>query len=226
MPRTEIIEVGDGVLQAWMYACLDGPEHDPEDRASGGTWLPEVKRRAEAFGFPLFLRNDFHSGKHSWLSTSYVPDLGSLEQHLFSLMEEIEVQTVWGLPSRAVVLRELLQPWPGFVAFEGLPIGKERRWFVRGGEVECQHFYWPAEAIEDRTDYAGWREALGVLNELAEEEFQLQKGYSELLGSILGGYWSLDFYCDAGGKWWFIDAAEGEKSWHPDCEKGPRGAGA
>jgi hypothetical protein len=221
LPRTEIIEVGDGTLQDWMYACMDGPEHDPEHKATGGTWLPDVKHRAEAFGFPLFLRNDMCSGKHGYQRTCCVPNAESFKQHLFSLMEEIELQSVWGLPNRAVVLRELLTPCPGFVAFEGLPIGRERRYFIRDGAVECHHPYWPEEAFEGFAgEQDGWQTTLVALSDEAGD-IDLLTGYAEQLASRLAGYWSVDFFCDANGKWWFIDAAVGEVSWHPDCSHNP-----
>jgi hypothetical protein len=213
MPRTEIIEVGDGTLQEWMYACMEGPA----EVARGEAWLPQVQARAAAFGFPLFLRTDMCSGKHAWLRTCHVPDEASFVQHLFSLMEEIECQTVWGLPNRAVVLRELLTPYPGFLHFEQLPIGKERRYFIRNGTVECHHPYWPPKAFHSLDPMIA--AMLADQNGETDDEVDLLTGYAEALASRLPGYWSVDFYCDAAGKWWFIDAALGAVSWHPEHDR-------
>ena len=218
MPRTDIIEVGDGTLQDWFYACVDGPEHDPEHKANGGRWLPDVRARADAFGYPLFLRTDMCSGKHGFSRTCCVSDRAAFDQHIFSLMEEIELQSTWGLPNRAVVLRELLDPAAGFLAFEGLPIGRERRYFIRNGAVECHHPYWP------EAEFGGygsnlpdsWRDTLAELSD-ETSELDLLTGYAERIAERLEGYWSVDFFCDANGKWWFIDAAVGDVSWHPDC---------
>ena len=56
------------------------------------------------------------------------------------------------------------------------------------------------------------------LNTETPEEVALLSGYASELGRILEGYWSVDFCCDRDGKWWFIDAAEGNASYHwPDC---------
>lgn len=222
VPRTEIIPVGLEALHKWFcdgLGELEGgkPCGDPE-------WLPKIVEAADAFGYPLFLRTDLASGKHGWRGTCHVPAADRLKTRMFGILYEIELQSFTGLPNVAWVLRELLEPTPGFVyaPFGEMPVGKERRYFVRDGEVECAHPYWPEEAFSSFSEDDERRQILASLSEQRDDERELLTEYAETLAGVLPGYWSVDFYCDAAGKWWFIDAAEGHKSWHPDCPFAPR----
>jgi hypothetical protein len=221
MPRTEIIPVGQAALNKWFCDGLDEtegsePHDDPE-------WMARVVEAAAAFGYPLFLRTDLASGKHGWVGTCQVLTAKKLKKRMFGILYEIELQSLLGLPNVAWVLREMLQPSPGFTytPFGGMPVGKERRYFVRDGAVECSHPYWPEEAFSSFSADDERRQILADLSEQSDEERELLSGYAEALAAVLPDYWSVDFYCDAAGKWWFIDAAEGEKSWHPDCPFAP-----
>ena len=44
---------------------------------------------------------------------------------------------------------------------------------------------------------------------------KLLTAYAELVGSLMEGYWSVDFAQGADGQWYLIDMAEGDLSWQP-----------
>ena len=227
MPETRIIEPGEGVLWRFFCAVADG-EPPPDDSA----WFPLLEAAAEELGYPCFLRTDLRSGKHGFDRTCFVPTAAELRRHIFPLLEETE--DFMGSDCKALVVRKYIEPAAAFTAFRGnLPIGRERRYFVRDGQVECHHPYWPLEAIEDTPFINGkfvrlaeaegaefdWRPLLADLSAEPPEEIELLTGYAETIGQAVGvGYWSVDFMQGADGRWWFIDMAEGEASWHPECE--------
>lgn len=183
-------------------------------------------------GYPLFLRTDLASGKHSWKDTCYVPSEDVLFRHVYGVVEENDMAGIIGLNYQAIVLREFIPLEHHFTSFWGqLPISKERRYFIRNGKVECHHPYWSEDAIaisdwsEEELIKAynlpnNWRSLLADLNHESKEEIAFLTDYAEQLGKYLSGYWSLDFAKGQDGNWYFIDAALGEQSWHPEHGKG------
>jgi hypothetical protein len=69
-----------------------------------------------------------------------------------------------------------------------------------------------------------WEALLAEANREGDE-VTLLTDYAEKIGAVLPGWWSVDFMLGADGVWYFIDAAEGEKSWHPECEFAPERPG-
>lgn len=212
MPETHLVET-PGVLD-WFYQVAVGED------AGDPPGLSELLGAGAAVGYPCFLRSDILSGKHEWGHTCFVPSADVMHHHMFSICES-HVMAMMCPPPLAFAVRRLLTPAPGFSAFGlfgslPLPIGRERRYFVRDGEVECHHGYWPEEAIHD-ADMIDWPVVLARLNHETSEEVALLTGYAEQLAQCFPGYWSVDFMADAEGEWWFIDAALGEDSWHPEC---------
>src|SRR3989337_1939956 len=69
-----------------------------------------------------------------------------------------------------------------------------RRYFVRDGQVQCHHPYWPEDALrfEGRRPW-GWRKRLKVLNQETFGEVSRLWVYAERLAAHLDGYWSVDF---------------------------------
>jgi len=204
-PHTEIVEVG------WqpLISILDQKR------------LPEavevqVVQAAERIGFPLFLRTDQASGKHHWRQGCHVPALTELWPHIFQVVEE---NAIADLDCTALVFRELLTLESMFTAFEGLPIAKERRYFVSDGEVRCHHAYWPEGAIENGWSRAplpdDWREQLAALNIEAADEICELTALAEKLR--LPGSWSVDFAFAVDRGWVLLDMALAEQSWHPEC---------
>ena len=176
-----------------------------------GEEIAKVGRR------PCFLRTGHTSGKHEWKHTCYVSDK-TLDWHVYSLVEYSHLVDMIGLPTDVWVVREMLQTEPAFVTDAGMPVTKEFRVFVDGGEVLCWHPYWPSEAIEQQCSQmpAGWKCDYEGLIELVDPSKVL--GLASAAGNSVGGRWSVDVLWANG--WYVIDMAEAEKSWHwPGCSK-------
>ena len=203
VPRTEIVEIPHEVFLKF----LDTPEAlDP--------YLDDIYKAAKRIGYPLFLRTDLISGKHEWERTCYVPDEESLLSHIYAVVEEHFLAQIIPLPCRALVFREFLELDWAFKAFRGMPIARERRYFIKDGKVLCHHPYWPEDAIWN-PDRPNWRELLAELNRETEDEVRLLTSYALKIASVMDGYWSVDFAHARNGKWYLIDMAVGEFSWHP-----------
>ena len=204
-PRTGIVMVGH--LNLWEL--LDGTDPFTEETKRS---LVAVGR---AVGYPLFLRTDILANKHDWKDSCYVPDEEVLFQHIFSLVERHAL--AFGIPDpQALVFRELLAVRPAFHAFNGLPISRERRYFVRGGRVVCAHPNWPEDAIRN-TDASNWKELLADLSSQSVGEQIILSRWACQVSGVLPGYWSVDFLETKSDGWFLIDMAKGENSFHPTC---------
>lgn len=179
-----------------------------------------LKSGAERIGYPLFLRTDIGSAKHQYIRTCRLDSEQDLLAHLGCL---IEWHLMKDLAPAAVVFRELLDLNAPFTAFAGLPIAKERRYFVDGCKVLCHHPYWPEGAIETYAETrplpTKWAEMLAGINEEDEHEVSCISRMAEAFSECVPGFFSVDFAQATSGKWYLIDAARGELSWHP--EHGP-----
>jgi len=207
MPQTKILPF------EWkdLVAIADPGVGNPEKV------LEAVRREARFFGYPFFLRTDLASGKHDWKNSCFVASEDRLPRCLFGV---VEANMLADINPRAVVLRQYVPLESAFTAFWGeLPISKERRYFVRDGKVVCHYPYWPEDAMRfpPGKEPEGWSEKLAELNRETDDEIELLTGYAERLAAVLDGYWSLDFARGRDGVWYFIDAARGELSWHPEC---------
>jgi len=121
----------------------------------------------------------------------------------------------------ALVFREFIQMKYSFRAFGGLPIGHERRYFLRDGKVICHHPYWPLDAIkfwQGTPKPINWKFQLHYLNREYKGEIKILTVYAQNIATVLSGYWSVDFCRSTKDGWYFIDCASGEDSWHPECE--------
>ena len=205
-PKTAIVKVGSDVFCDFL-----------DSRNTLAEFTGEFERAIQEIGYPLFLRTDIMSAKHSWVETCFVPDRPAFQRNLFRLIDE-NLAAFCDEPS-ALVFREYIPMATEFTAFGGgLPIGVERRYFVADGEVLCHHPYWIEEAVEKgRPNDIRWREKLQKLNEETREEIVILSGLARQVARVLPGYWSVDFCLSASGEWVLIDCAPGALSWHPDC---------
>ena len=206
-PRTEFVLQKDGW---WKY--LDRAKFSKKDTA-------KLPKSAKSFGYPLFMRTDLASGKHDYLDSCYVDKEQSLLPNLRNLIEQNALHDLW---FSAIVFREYLHLDYRFLAFNGLPIASERRYFIKDGRVVCRHPYWIEDAIRfyQRTknqEERAWQKWLKELNTESETEIKTLSHYARKVASVLDGAWSVDFAKDSEGKWWLIDCAEAAVSWHPDC---------
>lgn len=223
MPRTHIIEAPEMYRWFWQVADMGDDETPPKPPGYDAV----VAAVEDLGGAPVFLRTDQASMKHEWATTCFVSNASRIDTHMFAMLEWHEM--VWAPTANAWVVREFLKSAEVFRAFGGwgcqsheeqMPIGPERRYFVRDGVVECHHAYWPAESIVLPTVVC-WEPLLDQANTEGDEVALLTQ-YATLIGSRLLGWWSLDFMLTADGTWYFIDAAEGQDSWHtPECPFAP-----
>ena len=221
VPRTEIVRFRQRTLRAFAYPSTPGA-HNIVRRA-----VLRYKSVALAMGFPLFLRTDQTSGKHSYKGTCFVARPEDLLANVTRLIECNESEGMAGLPYKALVFREYLPLASRFTAFHGdLPIAPERRYFVRDGAVQCHHPYWPSEALSEgyhpKPLPHDWRLQLAEMNEETPGEVALLSSYAARVAEVIPGYWSVDFALAASGIWYLLDMARGETSWHPGCVFAPK----
>jgi hypothetical protein len=165
---------------------------------------------AEQIGYPLFVRNDQASHKHEWRETCYIDTPDKL---LHNIQNQIELNIMHELPINAIVFRELIKTKKEFEAFDGMPITKERRYFIENGKVICHHEYWVEEAFKHYKKQL-WEEPLKRMNHQGEQEVEYLTKQAERISKLIPEYFSIDFLQDENSKWWLIDMAEGEKSFH------------
>lgn len=175
---------------------------------------------AKKIGYPLFMRTDNSSVKHSWKKTCYVPSEDVLKSHIMELLTESAMQGWMSYVDRGLFFRELLELEVGhkygvpFTAFFGeFPVNKERRYFIKDGAIQCFHPYWYPPAIHDAS-YPDYQDTLDYLNKETNEEKKLLSEYALKVADVMDGYWSVDFAKALDGKWYLIDMARGEDSFH------------
>lgn len=212
-PKTVIIEILHEKLSKFTYGEAPFP---PE-------FKDNIFHNARLIGYPLFLRTDQASGKHRWTQTCYVEKESDLMQHIFNVLEFNEMADMPGLPYKALVVRQYIPLFSTFKAFSGMPVAKERRYFVKNGKVVCHHPYWIQDAIEKGISHKpplprNWKQLLADLNRETLQEIQELSAYAEVFANRVHGFWSVDFAYTQDGHWILIDAGRGEISWHPKCE--------
>lgn len=210
VPRTEIVRYDPQDL----FPTLDGEMY------GDGFPLDDLRAACERIGFPVFLRTDLSSAKHTGKRAWLVENQDELIQSVFATFEDNELKWLGGA-TQAFLLREYLPLKHSFRSFRGLPIARERRFFVDQEGVLCSHPYWPEDAFERQRGLPdGWQAQLVELSELpkADEMDLLQSLSRKAVLAIGQGSWSVDWAQDVAGKWWLIDMAAAADSWHPDCQ--------
>ena len=231
MPPTISMHVKNSAMEA---AVNGGPLPD----------FTHAKGIANAMGYPLFIRSDHMSAKHEWNRTCYVTRSEDLVQHIFNIAETTYLSSMFDeVTFNAVFLRKFLDlERAGFDAFGfGFPVSKEVRCFIRNGKKKCQHPYWFADAIREWADGMdslvgklkpgskiknpvpdGWEQMLDRMNVLTDADQSEIDRCLELVGEAFEGYWSADFAKGIDGRWYLLDMARGEVSFHfPGCKHGP-----
>lgn len=133
-----------------------------------------------------------------------------------------------------------------------MPISKEVRCFVRNGTLECMHDYWFDEVfemeikmhesmLESRKQYddlytdngvndnndkevlpPNWRKMLAKSNTLTTNDVNTVLSHLAKITPHFDNYWSIDFTKGVDGKWYLIDMARGEVSFHMEsCMHNP-----
>lgn len=182
-----------------------------------------IENAGDDFGWPLFLRTDYLSGKHSWKDTCHVPGPECVEKRVISLVEESAMADMMGFPTDCWIARKFIPTRPAFHAFGGeMPIVKERRYFVQDAQVVCHHPYWPMEAFLSRdlaSKVPNWKELLAEMNVEDVAEVSFLSELSSRVGVEIGGAWSIDWlWSEEEGMWYLTDMAAADQSYHwPDC---------
>ena len=206
MPKTEI-PVTKNVREWW--SLLDG-----EDPLSKYEKQAIRDAATKVGGYPVFMRSDLCSGKHSFERTCFVQNEDDVIRHIWAL---VDANCCNDSAMESIVIREYIPPFATFKAFRGLPIASERRYFVRDGKVACHHPYWIEDAIQN-ANHCDWQALLSAMN-YESSEVSLLTGYAEQIAQELGGDWSIDFMLGRDEVWYMIDMATAMQSWHPPCEK-------
>src|SRR3990167_6342334 len=183
-----------------------------------------VKDAADRVGYPVFIRSDLASAKHDGPRHYRANSPKDIERILWAIVEDGEMK-FWLTPETPSVLlvREWLELNVAFWAFGGHGIAREFRYFTSNGNVVCRHFYWPEEAIKFYSEKEPptkerWTKALRAMSRISQKT-------DDVLGLLARGAakrcsdhpnWSVDFAQDVKGKWWLIDMAIAERSWHPE----------
>ena len=213
VPRTTIIKARGSVVAAGYGE--DTPHLEP--------LLEDLKRAAADIGYPVFLRTGHGSAKHEWKDTCFIECAEDFRTHVPNIIEWSEcVSMPFGLPTDVWVVREFLPLVSTFKAFAGrMPINREFRAFIEGGEVKCLHAYWPEFAIEGHApSKENWRGLLKLMNELLVEDDATIRTQSALVSRAFEGAWSLDWAQTTDGTWYAIDMAVAEDSFHwPGCPR-------
>ena len=214
VPKTEIV-----TTDADFLSLLDG---QPSPSADG--FLDHLKERCREWGYPLFLRTGHTSAKHSWKNSCHVASEEALGHSVWELIEA-SYMAMPEMPTNVWAIRELLDLDVRFRGFWGeLPIAVEWRYFIEPQRVICHHPYWPPEAFERTSNWvpSNWMTLLEEMNaEPSEDEQRLLNFYCDeiLTRGEFEGAWALDFARAGPMRWYAIDMAPAEVSWHwPDCE--------
>lgn len=217
-PKIKILPIPQPKTE--IYLLKEDEKLEGSKEIAPDSVFENIKRQAIQIGFPLFLRTDQSSCKHSWKRTCYVKSLETMPENIVELMISSSMQGFMSYEDNALIVREFINLETSFKAFSGdFPVNKERRYFIKDGKVLCHHPYWYPSAVEGNTTQENWRELVGKLNYEDKEEIDILTEYAELVGHVVKGYWSVDFAKGVDGNWYLIDMAEGEKSFHwLECE--------
>lgn len=210
-PKTIIVKT-----EVELLRLCDGTKPEGFD-----AFLDQVKLAGREVGFPCFLRTGLTSGKHDWKRTCYVESPDDIAARVGAIVEFSACCDLMGLPTNVWAVREFLADTAAaFIAFNGMPVTKERRYFVKDGKVRCHHPYWPAWCIH-RPSVDGWQQMLAQLNQEDEAEIAELTRMAEAVGGIVGGEWSIDFLWTKSRGWVCIDMAQADASFHwvscPNC---------
>lgn len=208
-------------------AILGGMEGSAEFPAATAE---AVRAACDQIGYPCFLRTDLCSAKHDGPSSYRIDRPEDVLNRICRTAEDAEMK-LWPFsrPSAFLVRRFLALDAP-FAAFYGLPIAREFRFFATPGRVHCVHPYWPPEAIAFFGEYGsqlgphGWQENLAEISQINDLDRESLGGLATKAAAACpdSDAWSVDFCRDTAGKWWLLDMARAEDSFHWDgCKENP-----
>lgn len=203
-------------------ACLS--IFDGEECPEFNRLVTATEEAAEVIGYPVFIRTDLSSAKHSGPVAFRADSRERIMQCLARTIEDNEMK-FWleQHGPQAIMVRKYLNLHYTFTAFHGMPVAREFRFFADARTVFCAHPYWPEDALERHCYEPAWREKLALLNEMPSNYGELCALAMQAAAVAGEGQWSIDFAMDCDGGWWLIDMARMENSWHwPGCPNAAR----
>lgn len=218
VPKTIILTM-PVAAQEDFFSAFDGTD-SPDGGVAVKAFGDQVRAAvAEVGGPPAFLRTGHTSGKHNWSRTCFLSDPALAESHLFAIIEFSEICDLMGLPWSTWAVREMLptKVFGSCAKYGGMPVAREFRFFVDGGEIRCWHPYWPDQSLVDGGATEAVRKAVtdGHLTNVGEANRLYD--VARRAGAALGGAWSVDIL-DTRLGWYVTDCALAEDSWHwPGC---------
>lgn len=225
LPRTEIVLYD----HARLRGILDGEGED----SGWSTLVDQVTQAAHSVGWPVFIRTDLASAKHSGPESYLARSQADVAHVLYRTIEDNELK-LWlsaDQPS-AFLIREYLALEAPFRAFAGLPIAREWRFYANAGGILCAHPYWPEASIRFRrgnVEPPDWKEHLRKLHQQpAGDVWARLSRVAQTAAAAADARqaWSVDLAKGRDGNWWLIDMALMQSSWHwPECTYAPHDAG-
>lgn len=178
-------------------------------------FLNRLKLACDQIGYPCFLKTGQTSNKHDWKNSCFIKNKEeNLLNHVANIVELSFIANIAGPPLfyDHWIVRELLPTETVCTAFYGeMPIAREVRYFFKGGKLQCHHPYWPDEAFSHQEELLP---KVKKLQEFTTEELDEPNKMVGYIARLMEGYWSIDLLLDKNNKWWVIDMATGEDSYH------------
>ena len=199
---------------------------DQIESVDGGPQLDDFDKKAQTAAmqiekYPMFMRGDGTSCKQDWGTTCYVESPDRIPGNILHLIEGTEIRSMAGeLKNKTLYFREFIElEKAGFTAFwHKMPVTKEFRCFIRNGEQQCIHPYWPEDAMENPS-VPNWKDLLKKNNILKAADAAIIVEHLRKVADIFSDYWTVDFAKGADGIWYLLDMARGEVSYHwPRCQ--------
>ncbi len=209
MPKTEIIYTNIQIERA-----LDG--ENVKGMSDFLLKLVNAARKVSGGSKSVFLKTGYISNKHDWKRSCYIEDGDDIAAWLSHVVNLVEMSVIGGITSPIPydfwAIRELIPTKTQFTFFQDMPITTEVRYFVRDGKIECSHPYW------DRGAFSGQvaDEQFEKLETITDEDREELNEMATYVSRIFSGSWSVDFLKGSDGKWWMIDMAIGERSYHAE----------
>jgi len=206
-PDTMIVPVSTD-----LQFALAGDPMTPELKEELDSIVCKFHVFASKVGYPVFIKNSLFSSKHGWNKTCFIENEdANIVEHIANICSD------WYCVSNDfslyLVFRAFIKTEPAFHAFYGgMPVTKERRYFIEGGKVIGHHPYWPPESIESPS-VDNWEHLLDRINFESPSEITVLTSLSEQIGEVLPGAWSVDWLFGDDGIWYCIDMAEKQKSY-------------